>query len=302
MTAPQRRTATRTALRLPGLLPQLAPPLEQATPRHRKGMATRTLLADLALAHRWPNALPLRWRPATRPAHRTRDPCDFAHHPSSKAQPTRLLALGNLDGLAAHRAVRLLGKPGTGQTCVATGVASAACHAKIQGLCPTALDLRNPLSAAAADPSRGTPRHHDATPALLGCDAWGSRSLGQPGSHRFFQGISQRHQRQSPVMPPHGPFADWGKVLAATTVATAIADRLGHHSEGLILAGSRSRSKCTEHPPRRTPQAKGVRAGPSWPPTPFCCRFSSDTRAPVRPHDALAHFQTDDFGLLFGRW
>ena len=32
------------------------------------------------------------------------------------------------------------------------------------------------------------------------------------------------------------------------------------------------------------------------------CRFSNDNKAPVRPNDALAHFQTGDFGLLFGRW
>ena len=77
------------------------------------------------------------------------------------------------------------------------------------------------------------------------CDELGYLSLGQQGSHLFFQVISQRHQRKSTVITTNLPFADWGKVFDSTTVATAIADRLVHNSEVLILGGSSYRRKLT---------------------------------------------------------
>jgi DNA replication protein DnaC len=72
-----------------------------------------------------------------------------------------------------------------------------------------------------------------------------SLSLGQQGSHLFFQVISGRHQLKSTVITTNLPFADWGKVFDSTTVATAIADRLVHNSEVLILAGTSYRRKLT---------------------------------------------------------
>jgi len=263
-------------------------------------MATRTLLADLALEHRGHNAIHLRWHQAARTATRTIDQCDVEHQTSSKEQTTRILALCNRDCLSAHRDVRLIGTPGTGKTCLAQGRASAACKAPIKGRFPTALARINHLSAAEADHALFPKLQHDATPALLVGDELGARSLGQQGSPLCFQVIRQRPQRTSTVMTTTLPLAAWGKVCDSTTGATAIADRLVYNAEGLSLGGSSSRSTFTSH--RRTTEAKGGSPCPSWPPTPFCGRFSSDNQAPVRPHDAWAHFQTGDFGLLFGRW
>jgi DNA replication protein DnaC len=101
------------------------------------------------------------------------------------------------------------------------------------------------LMAAEADHAPLKKRYHDAAPDLLVCDELGYLSLGQQGSHLFFQVISQRHQRQSTVMTTNVPFADWGKVFDSTPVATAIADRLVHNSEVLILGGTSYRRKLT---------------------------------------------------------
>jgi DNA replication protein DnaC len=103
----------------------------------------------------------------------------------------------------------------------------------------------NQLIAAEADHSLLHKLHHYAAPDLLVCDELGYLSLGQQGSHLFFQVISQRHQRKSTVITTNLPFADWGKVFDSTTVATAIADRLVHNSEVLILGGTSYRRKLT---------------------------------------------------------
>ncbi len=258
MPATQRRTDKRTALRRTGMLQQLAPTLEHAVQHTLNVVATRNLLADIALEHRWHTAIPLRWRQSARTENRTIDPLDFTHHQSRQEQHPRILALCNLDGIAAHSAGMLIGHPGTGTTFLATCLASAACHANLTGLCTTALDMSNHLIAAAADHSRLKKLQHDATPDLLVCDEWGYRSLGQQGSHLFFQVISQRHQRQSTVLTTNVPCAEWGKGFDSTTVATAIADRRVHNSEVLMLGGSRYRRKRTSPHSRPTTAVKGA--------------------------------------------
>jgi DNA replication protein DnaC len=103
----------------------------------------------------------------------------------------------------------------------------------------------NHLIAAEADHSLLKKLHHYAAPDILVCDELGYLALGQQGSHLFFQVISQRHQLKSTVITTNLPFADWGKVFDSTTVATAIADRLVHNSEVLILGGTSYRRKLT---------------------------------------------------------
>ena len=227
------------------MLQHLDATLEQATEKNLNVVTTLTLLADIALEQRGQNAIHLRWRQAARKAKRTIDPCDFDHHTSRKAQKTRLLNLLTLDFVSAHSDVILIGHPGTGKPFLATCLASAACNANRKGLCPTAIDMINQLIAAEADHSRLRKLPDDATPDLLVCDALGDLSLGQQGSHLFFQVISQRHQHTSTVMTTNVPFAAWGQVFDSTTVATAIADRLVHDSEVFILGGTSYRRKLT---------------------------------------------------------
>jgi DNA replication protein DnaC len=74
-------------------------------------------------------------------------------------------------------------------------------------------------------------------------DELGYLALGQQGSNLFFQVISQRHQARSTILTTNLPFAEWGKVFDSTTVATAIADRLVHRSQVLIMGGASYRRK-----------------------------------------------------------
>jgi DNA replication protein DnaC len=106
-------------LRLKGMLQQLAPTLAQAAQNNLHVVATLNLLADIALEHRWPNAIHLRWRQSALTEKLTLDQFDFNHHKSRKAQQTRILALFNLDCIATPSEVILIGNPGTGKTFVA---------------------------------------------------------------------------------------------------------------------------------------------------------------------------------------
>ena len=245
MTASQRLKDKLTDLRLKGMLQQLDPILEQATQKNLDVVTTLNLLADIELEQRWQNAILLRWRQSALKDKLTIDQFNFDHHKSRNEQKTRILKLLNLDFVAAHSDVILIGNPGTGKTFLAKCLAYAACNANIKVLCTTAIDMINQLIAAEADHSLLKQLHHYYAPDLLVCDELGYLSLGQQGSHLFFQVISQRHQQKSTVITTNLPFAEWGKVFDSTTVATAIADRLVHNSEVLILGGTSYRRKLT---------------------------------------------------------
>ena len=180
MTDTQRLKDKLTDLRLKGMLQQLDTTLEQAMQRNLNVVATPHLLADLELEHRWHNAIHLRWRQSALTEKLTIDQFDFDHHKSRKEQKTRLLTLFNLDFIAAHSDVILIGNPGTGKT---LGEMPRLCGLQCQYrvLFTTAIDMINHLIAAEADHSLLKQLHQYATPDLLVCDELGYLSLGQRG-------------------------------------------------------------------------------------------------------------------------
>ncbi len=234
-----------THLRLGGMSDHLATVMEQATQHNLDLLTSLHRLADIELEQRFQNAIASRWKQSKLADKLTIDQFDFDHHKSRREQKTRILNLLNLDFIHAHMDVIVIGNPGAGKTFLAKCLAYAACNANIKVLFTTAIDMINHLIAAEADHSLLKKLQHYQSPDLLVCDEMGYLSLGQQGSHLFFQVISARHQRKSTVITTNLPFADWGQVFDSTTVATAIADRLVHHSEVLILGGTSYRRKLT---------------------------------------------------------
>jgi DNA replication protein DnaC len=230
-------------LQLKAMMLHLDAVLREAEQKNQGILYGLRRLADLELERRWQNAIKLRWEQAKLPENCTLDQFDFDHHRSRKEQKTRILNLLSLEFIKEHMDVILIGNPGTGKTFLAKCIATAACNANNRVLFTTAMDMINHLIAAEADRSLLKKLDYYQSPALLVCDEIGYLSLGQQGSNLFFQVISARHQKKSTILTTNLPFADWGKIFDSTTVATAIADRLVHRSEVLILEGSSYRRK-----------------------------------------------------------
>jgi DNA replication protein DnaC len=67
--------------------------------------------------------------------------------------------------------------------------------------------------------------------------------MDKDGSDLFFQVISHRYEQGSVVLTTNRAFKDWGKIFNDNTVATAILDRLVHHSEVAKIEGASYRVK-----------------------------------------------------------
>jgi len=230
-------------LRLKVMAQELEAILEEARQKNADFLSMLEKLADLETEHRWQNAIKLRFQQSRLSEKLTVDQFDFNHHKSRKDQKTQILNLFNLEFQKENKDVILIGNPGTGKTFLAKSMAYAACNANVKVLFTTAIDMINHLIAAEADHSLLKKLHYYQSPALLVCDELGYLSLGQQGSHLFFQVISARHRVKSTILTTNLAFAEWGNVFDSTTVATAIADRLVHNSEVLVLEGPSYRRK-----------------------------------------------------------
>src|SRR5512132_1598761 len=76
-----------------------------------------------------------------------------------------------------------------------------------------------------------------AKPKLLIVDELGYLPFAPDAAHLFFQLVSKRYERGSLMITSNRSVGDWGTVFGDPVVATAILDRLLHHSHVLTIRG-----------------------------------------------------------------
>ena len=74
-------------------------------------------------------------------------------------------------------------------------------------------------------------------PRLLILDEFGYLPFEPAAAHLLFQLVSRRYERGSMLITSNRVVSDWGTVLGDHVVATAILDRLFHHSHVLTIRG-----------------------------------------------------------------
>jgi DNA replication protein DnaC len=74
-------------------------------------------------------------------------------------------------------------------------------------------------------------------PKLLIIDEFGYLPFEPAAAHLLFQLVSRRYEKGSIMITSNRAVGDWGTVLGDQVVATAILDRLLHHSHVLTIRG-----------------------------------------------------------------
>jgi hypothetical protein len=81
-------------------------------------------------------------------------------------------------------------------------------------------------------------------PKLLIVDELGYLPLEPDAAHLFFQLVSRRYEAGAMLITSNRSVAEWGTVFADPVVATAILDRLLHHSHVLTIRGDSYRLRA----------------------------------------------------------
>lgn len=215
--------------------------LEQAVQQERTYAECLCLLMEAEVDARRLRALTARMRMAGLPVAKTLAQFDFAFQPSIDERQMRELA--TLRFVSESSNVILLGPPGVGKTHLATALAVEAIQGGHSAYFVTAHDLVSDLGKAAREGKLETRMRRYLKPKVLVVDEVGYLPLDMVGATIFFQLVSSRYERGSIVLTSNKSYADWGQVFGETTIATAILDRLLHHSTTVNIRGESYRLK-----------------------------------------------------------
>lgn len=169
------------------------------------------------------------------------DQFDFGFQPSIDER--QIQELRSLRFIHEASNVVFLGPPGVGKTHLSVALAEAAIQSGFGAYFMTAHDLVTDLGRAYREGRLDRRMRVYLAPKVLIIDEMGYLPLDDMGATIFFQLVSARYERGSIILTSNKSYSDWGSIFGDPIIATAILDRLLHHSTTINIRGESYRLK-----------------------------------------------------------
>lgn len=224
-----------TRLKLTAVRDQLDTLLDEAARRELSLRESLALLCAAEVARKDERRIQMAMSIAKFPFVRTLEEFEFDAQPS--LDPKQVRDLATCRWVANGDALLLLGPPGVGKSHLAVGLGREAIRRGFSVLFVSAAALVTMLSKAHADGRLEERLVYFAKPKLLIVDELGYLPLEPNAAHLFFMLVSRRYERGSILITSNRSVGEWGCVFGDLVAATAILDRLLHHSHVLTIRG-----------------------------------------------------------------
>jgi DNA replication protein DnaC len=169
------------------------------------------------------------------PCVRTIEEFDFSFQPSVDERLIRELGTGHF--LSHGDNVLIFGPPGVGKTHLAVGLGRKVVEQGHTTRFTTATALLATLGKAESEGNLVDKLTEYAKPRLLIIDELGYLPFERRAAHLFFQLVNRRYEKGSLLITTNQRVSEWGAVFGDEVLATAILDRLLHHSHTLMITG-----------------------------------------------------------------
>lgn len=228
-------------LRLPAMAEMLDSYTKQAVSSNMSYMDFLMGLVSEEVAYKERKSIQNRIKSAKFPILKSLKDFDYAFQPSVDRK--KLEELANLRFIDNKENILFLGPPGVGKTHLATGLGVRACESGYSVLFVTLSDMISTLMASMADNSFPSKLRTFIQPSLLIVDEIGYLPVSKEGANFLFQVVAKRYETGSIILTSNKSFAHWGEILGDSVIASAVLDRLLHHSTVFNVRGDSYRLK-----------------------------------------------------------